>query len=395
MKKGLAVLLAFLLLFTPFTGRAETTSTDTDTQTTGGLQIGAPHGILMEASTGQIIYEKDADVERSPASITKIMTLILIFDAIAEGKITLQDEVVTSAHAKSMGGSQVFLEEGETQTVETLIKCIVIASGNDASAAMAEFVAGSEEEFVSRMNARAKGLGMEHTNFLDCCGLTDSTGHYSSARDVALMTRELITKYPQIHDYCTIWMEDITHVTRQGSSIFTLSNTNKLLKQYPYATGLKTGFTSIAKFCLSATAEKDNVKMIAVVLGAPDSKGRFQDAQDLLNYGYANCNLYEDKEMPELLPAKVRKGVVESVPLAYEGGFSYLSLKGEDLSQIEREVILEEELTAPVEPGQKAGVIRYSLSGKTIGEVPILTSESVRVATYTDYLKKIWNQWMF
>ena len=224
--------------------------------------------VLMEASTGQIIYEKGADDKRNPASVTKVMTLILIFDALAEGKIHLSDEVVTSAHAKSMGGSQVFLEEGETQTVETLIKCIVIASGNDASVAMAEYISGTEEAFVQQMNERAEGLGMTKTHFVDCCGLTEDPSHVTTARDIALMSRELIDQYPQIHNYSTIWMENITHVTKQGTKEFGLSNTNKLLRMATNfkVTGLKTGSTSLAKYCLSATAEKDGVRLIATIM---------------------------------------------------------------------------------------------------------------------------------
>ena len=263
-----------------------------------GPEISAPSAILMEASTGQVICEKGADEQRSPASITKIMTLILIFDALESGKISLDDEVVTSAHAKSMGGSQVFLEEGEVQTVDTLIKCIVVASGNDASVAMAEYIAGSEEEFVNQMNERAAGLGMTGTHFVDCCGLTEDPAHRTTARDIALMSRELINRYPAIHDYATIWMDTITHVTNQGTKEFGLANTNKLLKMATNftVTGLKTGSTSAAKYCLSATAEKDGVRLIAVVMAAPDFKARFSDAVTLLNYGYANCRLYEDRE---------------------------------------------------------------------------------------------------
>ena len=241
-------------------------------QAADGPEIQAPDAILIEASTGTVIYEKNADEARNPASVTKIMTLLLIFDALKSGKIHLDDEVVTSAHAKSMGGSQVFLEEGEIQTVETLIKCIVIASGNDASVAMAEYIGGDEATFVKMMNERAKGLGMENANFEDCCGLTDSTTHAMSARDIALMTKELITKYPEIFNYSTIWMENITHVTKQGTKEFGLSNTNKLLKMATNfeVTGLKTGSTSLAKYCLSATARKDGVELIAVILAAPD-----------------------------------------------------------------------------------------------------------------------------
>lgn len=359
------------------------------------IQISAPSAVLMEASTGQIIYEKGADDKRSPASVTKVMTLILIFDALAEGKIQLSDEVVTSAHAKSMGGSQVFLEEGETQTVETLIKCIVIASGNDASVAMAEYISGTEEAFVQQMNKRAEGLGMTGTHFVDCCGLTEDPSHVTTARDIALMSRELINQYPQIHNYSTIWMENITHVTKQGTKEFGLSNTNKLLRMATnfQVTGLKTGSTSLAKYCLSATAEKDGVRLIASIMAAPDFKARFSDAQTLLNYGYANCKLYEDKEGITLPEIPVEGGIKSGDGLALDGTFSYLSLKGEDLSSVEKKLVLSESLPAPVEPGQKAGVLEYLLNGEKIGEVDVVTAEAVREAQYGDYLKwmiKIW-----
>lgn len=361
-----------------------------------GPEIAAPSALLMEASTGQVIYEKNADEKRRPASITKIMTLILIFDAIDSGKIKMTDEVVTSAYAKSMGGSQVFLEEGEIQTVETLIKCIVVASGNDASVAMAEYIAGTEPEFVRMMNERAAGLGMAGTHFEDCCGLTESESHLTTARDIAVMSRELITKYPQIHNYSTIWMENITHMTKQGTKEFGLSNTNKLLKMATNfrVTGLKTGSTSLAKYCLSATAEKDGVRLIAAIMAAPDYKARFADAQTLLNYGYANCKLYEDQEMLPLPQMPVSDGVEDTVPLRYEGGFSYLGLNGEDFGAVEKELMLPEQMEAPVEPGMKAGVLRYQLGGKTLGEVQILTDGEVKKAGYLDYLAKLRHAWM-
>jgi len=363
---------------------------------TADIQISAPSVLLMEASTGQVIYEKNADERRSPASITKIMTLILIFDALETGKIKLDDQVVTSAYAKSMGGSQVFLEEGEIQTVETLIKCIVIASGNDASVAMAEYIAGTEGEFIRMMNERAAGLGMTNTNFEDCCGLTESPTHLTTARDIAVMSRELINKYPQIHNYSTIWMENITHVTNQGSKEFGLSNTNKMLKMATNftTTGLKTGSTSIAKYCLSATAEKDGVRLIATVMAAPDYKVRFQDAVTMLNYGYANCKLYEDTEMAELPQMMVRNGVDESVALHYDGNFSYLSMSGEDFGQIEKVPVLNEYVEAPVAAGQKVGSLQYLLNGKTIGEVDILTDRNVEKAGFKDYWKNVWAAWM-
>lgn len=359
------------------------------------VRISAPSAVLMEASTGQIIYEKGADDRRSPASVTKVMTLILIFDALEEGKIQLSDEVVTSSYAKSMGGSQVFLEEGETQTVETLIKCIVIASGNDASVAMAEYISGTEEAFVQQMNERARGLGMTKTHFADCCGLTEDPSHVTTARDIALMSRELINKYPQIHHYSTIWMENITHVTKQGTKEFGLANTNKLLRMATnfQVTGLKTGSTSLAKYCLSATAEKDGVRLIASIMAAPDFKARFADAQTLLNYGYANCKLYEDKEGITLPEISVEGGIKSGAGLVLGSTFSYLSLKGEDLSAVEKKLVLSESLPAPVEQGEKAGVLEYLLNGEKIGEVDVVTAEAVREAQYGDYLKWMMKVW--
>ena len=245
------------------------------------LELSAKTSILMEAETGKVLYEKEADQALPPASVTKVMTLLLIFDALDEGKITLEDEVTTSEYAASMGGSQVFLEPGEKQTVETMIKCIAVASANDACVAMEEKISGTEELFVQQMNKRAAELGMKNTNFVNCNGL-DADGHVTSARDIALMSRELILSYPQIFQYTQIWMENITHVTAKGSSEFGLTNTNKLIRQYEYATGLKTGSTSGAGFCLSGTAEKDGIQMIAVVMGEPDSKTRTKDVIAML-----------------------------------------------------------------------------------------------------------------
>lgn len=351
--------------------------------------VSAPSYILMETSTGQIICEQEADVRRSPASITKIMTLLLIFDHLDTGRIKLEDEVITSAHAKSMGGSQVFLEEGEVQTLETMIKCIAVASGNDACVAVAEYIAGSEEEFVKLMNQRAEELRMDNTHFVDCCGLSDSDEHYTTARDVAIMSRELITKHPEVYDYTKIWMEDITHVTRQGSTTFTLSSTNKLLKQYEWTTGLKTGSTSKAKYCLSATASKDGIDLIAVVMAAPDNKVRFQDAMALLNFGFSVSNIYID-ENKEALPAQLVKGGVEDmVNLSFAGEFRYLDTKGGNLSQIEKTITLPEEIMAPVEEGQPVGEAVYKLDGQRIGGVSIVAAKGVDKAGYRDYVRKV------
>lgn len=355
------------------------------------VSVSAPSAILLEASTGQVIYERNATERRSPASITKIMTLLITFEHLSEGKITLTDEVTVSSYAMSMGGSQVYLEAGEVQTVDTLVKCIVVASGNDAAVAMAEYIAGSEGAFVDMMNEKAAELGMQDTHFEDCCGLTDSDNHYTTARDVAIMSRELITKYPEIYNYTRIWMEDITHVTPRGNVVTTLANTNKLLKQYDWITGLKTGSTDKAKYCISATGNKDGVDMIAVVMGAPDPTGRFQDAATLLNYGFSISQIYTDENTDILPHALVEGGVEEEVPLVYEGEFKYLDLGGNNLSLIEKELKLPESVKAPVEEGTVAGEAVYRLNGQVIGQVPILYGANVEKAFYKDYLLKIFD----
>ena len=357
--------------------------------------ITSPSYIVMEASTGRVICEENANEKRSPASITKIMTLLVTFDQIEKGRVHLTDQVVTSAYAKSMGGSQVFLEEGEIQSLETLIKCIAIASGNDASVAVAEHVAGSEPEFVRMMNDRAEQLGLTGTHFLDCCGLSDSDEHYTTAADVAKMSRELITKYPQVLDYTGIWMEDITHVTNKGSETFTLSSTNKLLKLYNWTTGLKTGSTSKAMYCLSATAKKDDLEMIAVVLGAPTNKARFNDAMALLSYGYSVSRLYEDSNQDTLPNLPIKGGVQDYLRLAYGDTFRYVDVDGNDLSLIEKELVLEPEVVAPIEEGQAVGEMVYKLKGTRIGSVSIQAAQAVPKATYMDCLLRLGDRLLF
>ncbi len=357
-------------------------------------EVKTPSYIVMEASTGQVICEQDADTRRSPASITKIMTLLIIFEHLKSGRIHLEDQVTTSAYAKSMGGSQVFLEEGETQTLKTMIKCIAVASGNDASVAVAEYIAGSEGEFVKLMNEKAESLGMQNTHFEDCCGLTDSDDHFSSAKDVAIMSRELITKYPEVFDYTTIWMEDIEHKTAQGTSTFTLSSTNKLLKQYEWTTGLKTGSTSKALYCLSATANKDGMELIAVVMAAPDPKTRFQDAMSLLSYGYSVSQMYTDENKDPLPPQKVEGGIEDTVNLVYEGPYSYLDTAGNNLNEIEKEISLPGTVTAPIAEGDAIGEAVYKLNGTRIGSVSIMAAKGVEKAQYKDYYKKVWGLYL-
>lgn len=398
-KKWISVIcvwiISFTILLTPLTARGQNESVNESTQENSGQQtesadlIQAPSGVLMEAQTGTVIYQKDSDTRRSPASITKIMTLILIFDALEKGNLKLDDIVTTSAYAKSMGGSQVFLEEGETQTVETLIKCIVIASGNDASVAMAEHICGSEQEFVRHMNERATELGMKNTHFEDCCGLTDSSNHYTTARDIAIMSRELITKYPKILEYSSIWMENITHVTKQGTKEFGLTNTNKLLRSYDGCVGLKTGSTSLAKYCLSAVAKRNKIILIAVVMAAPDYKVRFKDAASMLNYGFSRCSLYIDEKMQPLPEVPVKKGKEKSVLLVYEKQFQYLNTDGETIGKVEKKLRIHREVKAPLKKGSQAGEMIYSAGGKELGRVRILYARTIGQATYLDCVKEL------
>ena len=353
------------------------------------VETESPSVILMEVTTGTVLAEKNAQEQRSPASITKIMTLLLIFEELEKGTLHLEDEVITSAHAKSMGGSQVYLEEGEKQTVETMIKCIVVASGNDASVAMAEHIAGSENGFVDKMNQKAKELGMNNTHFEDCCGLTDSDGHYTTTEDVARMSRELITKYPQILKYSSIWMENITHVTAQGTKEFCLTNTNKLIRSLDGCVGLKTGSTSKARFCVSAVAKRENLTLLAVVMGAPDSKIRNRDASSLLNYGFGSCQMYEDDNEEKLSPAPVQRGVKDTVKCRILEPFYYLDTEGRNLENIEKQIQIKEGITAPVKKGDILGKAVFMLDGEVIGETDIIATENVEKAGFFDYLKKI------
>lgn len=384
-KKWRRFLCVWLLVFSLFLP-SSTAAAEETAELSGVI---SPSYVLMEPETGTVICGKEKDTRRSPASVTKIMTLLLIFDSLEKGNLSLEDTVTTSAYAKSMGGSQVYLEEGEIQSVETLIKCIVIASGNDASVAMAEHIAGSEQEFVKMMNDRAAGLGMKNTHFEDCCGLTDSDGHYTTAYDIALMSRELILKYPEVLEYSSVWMENITHVTRQGSKEFGLTNTNKLIRSYDGCRGLKTGSTSKAKFCLSAVAERDGLSLIAVVMAAPDSRTRQKDASALLDYGFSRCRLYEDPDPGAIGELKVKNGISETVPLEYEGVFRYVDTKGGDLSGITRKTAIPDEVEAPVKKGEAAGELIYMKDGKELGSIRILYGGSVRKAEYGDCLREV------
>lgn len=349
------------------------------------LDLSASSVLLMDAATQTVLYEKDAHTILPPASITKIMTLILIFDALEKGQITLSDPVTTSPYAASMGGSQVFLEAGEQQDVQTLIKCICVASANDACVTMAEYINGSEDAFVTAMNERAKGLGMKDTTFVNCCGL-DTKGHLTSAYDVALMSCELLLRYPKILEYTSIWQEDITHHTARKDSTFTLTNTNRLIRQYPLATGLKTGSTSQAGFCLSATARKDDLDLIAVVLGCPDPKSRIRDCITLLDYGFATCKLYKAPRPSRSLVLPVERGTKDQISLYLPKTFQYLDTRGRDLAKIKCRYELPDLVHAPVKKGKVAGYIHYFYDKEELGKVPLCYKESVEHASFMDCL---------
>lgn len=383
MKKIISLFLSFIIVLSSLSEPVLAAEPD----------ILAESAILIEASTGSVIYERNADKKLRPASITKIMTLLLIFDSLKENAISLTDEVTVSEHAASMGGSQVFLEPGEVQTVETMIKCIAISSANDACVAMAEYICSSESAFVDRMNDRAFSLGMTGTHFVNCCGL-DADGHLTTARDVAIMSKELITKHPEIHNYTTIWMDTITHVTRRGNIEFTLTNTNKLIKQYEWANGLKTGSTSLAGFCLSATAKKNDVELISVVMGSPTGKTRISDSITLLNYGYGIVNVYKDTEMPDRPLVSVKNGIQDYVLGEYESTFTHMFMSSYDKTQISSRFELCDRLTAPVCEGDEIGRLIYYYGDAELGSVKILASQSIRRANYGDYIKMLWKAWL-
>lgn len=334
-------------------------------------ELSAPAAILMEADTGKILYEKASHDQRPCASITKVMTLLLTMEAIDSGKIALTDMVAASAHAASMGGSDIWLKEGESMSVDDLLKATVVMSANDAAVVLAEYVAGTEDEFVGMMNARAKELGMNDTLFKNCNGL-DEEGHLTSAHDVAVMSRELI-KHEKIFDYTMIWIDYV----RDGQT--QLVNTNKLIKTYQGITGLKTGTTSAAGSCISATAERSGLSLVSVVLGCPSTKERFADAATLLDYGFANWASAEP-ETPELLPLPVKNGMQTEVALEAEASESVLVKKGRE-SEILCETKLSEFLEAPVEKGQTAGSITYSLDGEVLLERKVFTKDAVEEIT--------------
>ena len=332
------------------------------------IDITAPSAVLMEKSTGEILYEKDAHRKVFPASVTKVMTMLLIVEDIEAGKISLDDTVTASARAASFGGSCVYLEEGEQMSVSDMLKCIAVVSANDCAVAMAEHLSGTEQVFVERMNKRAEELGLENTHFTNCTGLFDDGDHYTTAYDVAVMSRELI-RHDFIKEYTTIWMDSI----RNGE--FELSNTNKLVYWYPGCTGLKTGYTSTAMYCLSATAERDGVEYIAVIMHADSINDRNNDAKALLNYAFANytlCSLRPGEALPAI---PVELGAADTVQPEFTGEEFALVPKGG--TEAEYSVKLLEKVHAPVEAGDRLGTLTVTMGGETVAELPICAREDV------------------
>ncbi len=345
------------------------------------LALDAPSAILMEKATGTVLFAKDEHTPREPASVTKVMTLLLTMEAIDSGALSYDDSVTGSAHAASMGGSQIWLKEGEQMCVEELIKAVCVVSGNDAAVALGEHIAGSEEAFVARMNERAKALGMNDTHFVNCTGLP-AEGHVTSAYDIALMSRELILHHPDIRRFTTIWMDSL----RDGQSM--LVNTNKLVRFYPGATGLKTGSTSSAKYCISATAEKDGCELIAVVLGGSTSDKRFADAKALLNYGFASYALVTVVPESPLPAVPVTLGTQKTVQAVLTENNALL-LEKSRAGSLTQSLSLPDRVEAPVSAGEPLGSLDvFDAEGALVSSLPLLAGEDVPRVTWRQLFRR-------
>ena len=343
--------------------------------------VAAPSAILMEKETGEILFAKEEHTRREPASVTKIMTLLLTMEAIDSGKLSYDDTVTASAHASSMGGSQIWLKEGEEMTVRDLLKAVCIVSGNDAATALAEHLGGSEESFVEMMNKRAAELGMADTHFVNCTGLP-AEGHETSAHDIALMSRELILHHPDIRQFTTVWMDSL----RGGESM--LVNTNKLVRFYRGATGLKTGSTDSAKYCVSATAEQDGMELIAVILKGETSQSRFDDAKTLLNYGFSHFRLMDITPVEKLQPIAVNLGEKERVTPIIEGSTNRLVEKS--AGEGKAEVTMPDSVDAPVEKGDVLGKVTVKTEdGNVLAEANLIAAESVARLTWKTMMCKM------
>ena len=351
------------------------------------LEIAAPSAVLMEAATGTVLYEKDAHTPLPPASVTKIMTLLLVMEALDAGRIGWDDTVTASEAAAAKGGSQVYLEAGEQMSLQEMLKSVVVVSANDCATALAEHVAGSEAAFVELMNRRAQELGMENTHFVNCTGLDDEPDaetHLTTAYDIALMSRALL-KHDEIRDYTTIWMDSV----RNGE--FGLANTNKLVRFYQGTTGLKTGYTSAAGHCLSASAERDGVEFIAVVLHCATSGERFQAAKQLLDYGFANYTLAQPDPETEIPPVPVVLGTVEAIVPVPDNDDPVLIEKGQ-AAGITTRVEVADQVRAPVEAGQRLGTLTLQSDGAPLAAIPLVAPEAVPRRTWWDVTRSLFGQ---
>lgn len=372
LRKAFTSLLCIILMLVPVTASALT-----------GESISAPSAILMEASTGKILFEKNAHEQRPCASVTKVMTLLLVFEAIESGKLSYDTTITTSAHASSMGGSDIWLEEGETMSADDMIKATVVASANDAAVALAEHISGSEDAFIEAMNKRAKELGMKDTVFKNCNGL-DEEGHVTSAYDVAVMSREL-TKHEKVFEYTSIWLDTLRNGETQ------IVNTNKLLKTYNGITGLKTGTTDDAGCCMSATATRGEVSLVAVVLGCDTGKQRFSDSAALLDYGFANISVKE-LTLPDDMPksVKVNNGMKGEVAIKGDVSSKVVIDKGSN-AEIKTQINLPESIDAPIAQNQKVGTLKYSIDGKEVYSCDITATEEIAESTFGQVFAMLFN----
>ncbi|QXM06073.1 D-alanyl-D-alanine carboxypeptidase family protein [Crassaminicella indica] len=376
--KKIVFLICFMLIFSNFSLLVNAEEFDVD----------AKAAILMDASSGRIIYAKNIHDKLPPASVTKIMTMVLTMEAIQKGVVSLEDKVVISDRASSMGGSQLYLEPGEEKTVEELLKGIAVASANDACVALGEHISGTEEMFVKKMNEKARELGMKDTQFMNTNGLPQE-GHYTSAYDIALMSKELL-KYPKIHEYLTIWMSTMkVGLKNKRQTNLQLTNTNKLIRTYPGANGIKTGYTADAKYCLSASATKNGLTLIAVILGSPTSNIRFNEAKKLLNYGFAAYSSVliarKNQIIDEII---VEKGKEEKVNAVAKDDLSVLVKKGEE-NKVQKEIILPKSIKAPFKENEKIGEIILTKDGQQIGKVDIVTEKGIKGANFVDMFSKL------
>lgn len=376
------ILCGFLVLFAVLRAYADAPAAEITPATASDFEVPCQAALLMDEDSGAVLYEKNATEERPVASITKIMTLLLTFEALEQGRVKLDDLVPVSEHAYGMGGSQIWLEPGERFTLDEMLKAVCISSANDAAVAVAEFIGGSEPVFVEQMNQRAAELGMHNTHFANACGL-DAEGHYSSAHDVALMSREMLLHHSEVRNYCSIWMDSL----RGGQT--QLVNTNKLLKSYNGITGLKTGTTGKAGVCISASAERDGLRLIAVVLGSSSGKERFRAASTLLDYGFAkyeNVSVSLPEQAPQTLP--VERGTAECVPLCYTAPGAYLMEKGQG-STLTTELDLPQKAAAPVAVATQLGAVHLYRDGSLLQSYPITAAESVDALSFGYCLERL------